>query len=84
MANLKGGSFQKQIRDANFRLAAFGKQRNGTNSNRTHSDALRIKRDTYFKDFKEFAENEELEGKLNTLMTEENVDSFLKQRLESI
>ena len=83
MANLKGSNFQKQIRDANFRLAAFKEARNGTNSNRTHSDAIRIKRDAYFKDFKEFAETEELEGKLNKLI-EENMDSFLKQRLESI
>ncbi len=84
MANLKGGSFEKQIRDANFRLAAFKEPRNGTNSNRTHSDALRIKRDSYFKDFKEFAEEQELEGKLNELMTEENMSAFLEQRLESI
>jgi len=84
MANLKGSNFQKQIRDANFRLAAFKEVRNGTNSNRTHSDAIRIKRDAYFKDFKEFAESEELEGKLNKLLTEENMKSFLEQRLESI
>jgi len=84
MANLKGGSFEKQIRDANFRLAAFGEKRNGTNSNRTHSDALRVKRDGYFKDFKEFAEEQELEGKLNELMTEERMSEFLEQRLQSI
>ncbi|WP_457746285.1 hypothetical protein [Sulfurimonas sp.] len=84
MANLKGGSFEKQIRDANFRLAAFGQKRNGTNSNRTHSDATRIKRDGYLKDFKEFAEANELEGQLNQLMTEENLEAFLDQRLERI
>ena len=84
MANLKGNSFEKQVRDANFRLAAFKEKRNGTNSNRTHSDATRIKRDSYFKDFKEFAEKQELEGKLNKLITEENMSSFLEQRLESI
>jgi len=84
MANLKGGSFHKQVRDANFRLSAFNEPRNGTNSNRTHSDATRIKRDTYFKDFQEFAEDKELEGKLNTLMTEDNMTNFLEQRLESI
>lgn len=84
MANLKGATFQKQVRDANFRLAAFGKQRNGTNSNRTHSDATRVKRDGYLKDFKEYAEEQEIDGKLNELMTEENISSFLEQRLESI
>jgi len=84
MANLKGGSFEKQIRDANFRLAAFGEKRNGTNSNKTHSDALRIKRDAYFKDFKEYAQSHGLDGKLNNLMTEDIMSDFLEQRLESI
>ena len=84
IANLKGGSFEKQVRDANFRLAAFKEPRNGTNSNRTHSDALRIKRDGYFKDFKEFAEEQQLEGKLNELVTEDRMSDFLEQRLESI
>ncbi|QOP45691.1 hypothetical protein [Sulfurimonas paralvinellae] len=84
MANLKGSTFEKQVRDANFRLAGFKEKRNGTNSNRTHSDATRIKRDSYFKDFKEFAEEQELDGKLNELMTEENMSMFLEQRLQSI
>ena len=51
MANLKGGSFEKQIRDANFRLDAFGHSRHANNSHKTHSDATRIKRDGYWKDF---------------------------------
>lgn len=49
MANLKGSNFEKQIRDANFRLAAFGEKRHGTNSHLTHSDSLRVKRDSYLK-----------------------------------
>lgn len=81
MANLKGGNFDKQVRDANFRLAAFGEKRHGTNSNKTHSDATRVKRDMYLKDFKEFAQDNELEGKLNELMSEANLTKFFDERL---
>lgn len=84
MANLKGSSFNKQIRDANFRLAAFGQKRNGTNSHRTHSEATRVKRDRYLKEFKQFCEKNELEGKLNELMNEANMAEFLAERLEGL
>ena len=84
MASLKGSDFDRQIRDAKFRLAAFKEKRNGTNSHRTHSDALRVKRDRYFKEFKEFAEDNGLHGKLNDLMNEENLSEFMEQRLEGL
>ena len=61
MANLKGGNWDRQIRDANFRLAAFGQKRNGMNSHRTHSTATRKKRKNYFSDFKRFAEEKGLD-----------------------
>ena len=38
MANLKGGTFEKQIKDAFHRLEAFGVGRVGKNDNLTHSD----------------------------------------------
>ena len=40
MANLKGGNFEKQIKDAFHRLEAFGVGRVGKNDNLTHSDKL--------------------------------------------
>ena len=40
MANLKGGSFEKQIKDAFHRLEAFGVGRVDKNDNLTHSDKL--------------------------------------------
>ncbi len=40
MANLKGGTFEKQIKDAFHRLEAFGVGRVGKNDNLTHSDKL--------------------------------------------
>ena len=44
MANLKGGNFQKQIKDAFHRLEAFGVGRVGKNDNLTHSHKLAEKR----------------------------------------
>jgi len=84
MANLKGSDFNRQVRDANFRLAAFKQKRNGTNSHKTHSDSLRVKRDRYLSDFKEFVEDRTFENKLNELMTEENMKEFLNERLEGL
>lgn len=84
MANLKGGNFEKQIRDANFRLAAFGEKRNGANSHQTHSDATRVKRDRYLNDFKKYAQDQELEGKLNKLMNEANLTKFFDERLNGL
>ena len=48
MANLKGGNFQKQIKDAFHRLESFGVGRVGKNDNLTHSDKLAEKRNMYF------------------------------------
>jgi hypothetical protein len=84
MAQLKGRTWDKQIKDINFRLAAFGTPRNGTNSNKTHSDSTRIKRDNYLSDFKKYAEDKELDGKLNQLMTEENLTEMLSDRLDNL
>lgn len=84
MANFKGGNWDKNIKDANHRLAAFNQARNGTNSHKTHSDALRVKRDRYLNDFKKFAEDKELDGKLNELMNEANLSEFFEDRLDDL
>ena len=84
MASLKGGSWDKNIRDANFRLSAFSQKRRGTNSHRTHSNATRVKRDRYLSDFRAFAESKELEGKLNELMNEDNMTVFFAERLDGL
>jgi hypothetical protein len=84
MAQLKGKTWDKQIRDVNFRLAAFKEQRNGANSNKTHSDSTRVKRDGYLSDLKKYAEEHQLEGKLNQLMSEENLTNMLNDRLDGL
>ncbi len=82
MANLKGGTFEKQVKDAFHRLEAFGKGRHGNSDHLTHSDGLASKREMYLADYKEFAHG--LNDKLNQTMTNENISTFLNQRLEGL
>lgn len=84
MANLKGGNFQKQIKDAFHRLEAFGVGRVGKNDNLTHSDKLAEKRTMYLKDLANYFTSQNLEGKLNNLLTKDNLDKFFNDRLEDL
>ena len=84
MANLKGGTFEKQIKDAFHRLEAFGIGRVGKNDNLTHSDKLGKKRLMYLKDIANYFTSQNLNDKLNTLFTKDNLDNFFNQRLETL
>jgi hypothetical protein len=84
MANLKGGNFEKQIKDAFHRLEAFGVGRVGKNDHLTHSDKLAEKRTMYLKDLANYFTSQNLEGKLNTLFTKDNLDKFFNQRFENL
>ncbi|MCT7592608.1 hypothetical protein N5U31_06455 [Aliarcobacter butzleri] len=84
MANLKGGSFEKQIKDAFHRLEAFGVSRVGKSDNLTHSDKLAEKREMYLKDITSFFKSKNLNNKLNTLFTKENLNNFFNSRLENL
>ncbi len=84
MANLRGGTWDKQIRNALMRMEKFGVSRHNTESTGAHSLAVFEKRKMYLNDFKKFAENNNLSGKLNTLMTQENISNFLNSRLENL
>lgn len=84
MANLKGGNFQKQIKDAFHRLEAFGVGRVGKNDFNTHSDKLAEKRNMFLKDISDYFTFQNLNDKLNTLMTKDNLDKFFNQRLEDL
>lgn len=84
MANLKGGTFEKQIKDAFHRLEAFGVGRVGKNDNLTHSDKLAEKREMYLKDISNYFTSQNLGGKLNNLLTKDNLDKFFNQRLEGL
>ncbi|MDD3055833.1 MAG: hypothetical protein PHE16_08115 [Aliarcobacter sp.] len=84
MANLKGGNYQKQIKDAFHRLQAFGVGRVGKNDNLTHSDKLAEKRNMYLKDISNYFTSQNLTDKLNALMTKDNLDKFFIERLENL
>jgi hypothetical protein len=84
MANLKGGNYQKQIKDAFHRLESFGVGRVGKNDFNTHSDKLAEKRMMYLKDIADYFTSQNLTDKLNTLMTKDNLDKFFNQRLEAL
>ncbi|WP_152059429.1 hypothetical protein [Aliarcobacter butzleri] len=84
MANLKGGNFEKQIKDAFHRLEAFGVSRVGKSDNLTHSDKLAEKREMYLKDITSFFKSQNFNDKLNTLFTKQNLDNFFNERLENL
>lgn len=84
MANLKGGTYQKQAKDAFHRLQSFGVGRLNKDDHLTHSDKLAEKREMYLKDISSYLERNEIEGKLNVLMNQENLNSFLMERLEDL
>ncbi len=81
MANLRGGSFEKQIKDAFHRLEKFGESRHGKNSHATHSVGLAEKRSMFLRDYKAFAEREQIAEKLNQSMNDTNINKFLDERL---
>ncbi len=84
MANLRGGTLDKQVTDAFHRMESFGVKRHGSNDHLTHSDGVASKREMYLRDFKNFMENNQIEGKLNQAITANNMDRFLEQRIENL
>lgn len=82
MANLKGATYDKQIRDMNFKLFALGDKKG--NDNLTHSNSMLTKRDMYIKDFAKHLQNHNIQGKLNQLLTQNHLNSFLEERLNGL
>jgi len=65
-------------------LESFGVGRVGKNDNLTHSDKLAEKREMYLRDVSNYFESQNLEGKLNSLFTKENLDKFFNYRFEDL
>ncbi|MEO1923348.1 MAG: hypothetical protein ABGX25_02370 [Nautiliaceae bacterium] len=85
MANLRGGTFEKQIKDAFHRTLALGESRHMKDDNFTHSLALAEKRKMYLNDFKEFLEQKGItEGKINQYMTEDMIRDFIESRVSNL
>ncbi len=84
MANLKGSSFQKQIRDALIRLDARGIKRTGNArfDGLAHSHAVLKKRKQILKEFSRYLDAKGFFAKLNLLMTPGNIEMFLIQRTD--
>ena len=85
-ANLKGGTFEKQITNAFYRTLALGESRHmKLNDNKTHSLELAKKRQMYLNDFKKFLEEKGVnKGKINQYMSEEVVKNFIEERTENL
>jgi cell fate (sporulation/competence/biofilm development) regulator YlbF (YheA/YmcA/DUF963 family) len=85
MANLRGGTFDKQAKDAFHRLAKFRETRYGTNDHFTHSVALAQKREMYLRDFREFLEQNKYTGKMNTWLGDRStITEFMQNRLDGV
>jgi hypothetical protein len=86
VANLKGSDHERQIYDAMYRLEARGTGRTGEarNDALSHSHAIVEKREMALKDFSRYATEKGLEGKLNTLLTPQNITDFLRDRVDGL
>jgi hypothetical protein len=81
MGNLRGGTFDKQIKDAFHKTLRFGEGRHLAGDNLTHSVAVGEKREMYLNDFKNYLEQKEItEGKINQYMSQDTIRDFLEQR----
>ena len=85
MANLKGGSYEKQIKDAQCRMGRIGESKQSSEDKNSHSLKVQSDRENMLNDFAKFAQNElNSSEKLNSLMTSENVNNFLNSRTENL
>lgn len=83
MANLKGSTFAKQIKDASIRMNALGTGKS-SDSKDAHSMRTLENRTSILNDFSRFAESQNLTGKLNEIMTTGNMENFLNDRLNGL
>jgi len=84
MANLKGGTFEKQARDMHFKTSAFGESRRGRDDNQTHSSHLSEARMEIANSFVDYCRERDLGGKLNYHLNNENVKDFLRERTKEL
>ena len=85
MANLRGSTFEKQIKDAFYKTLKLRESRHMKNDNFTHSLALAEKRQMYLNDFKEFLEQKGItEGKINQYMDQNTIRNFIESRVSHL
>ena len=85
MANLRGGTIEKQVKDAWHRLEAYGRGRHGQTDHLTHSLELGKKREMYLRDFANYAKEIGIADKLNVAMGDASLmREFLLDRLDGL
>ena len=86
MANLKGSSFEKQIRDAKIRLDMRGvKKENYKGQHLSHGTATYYNRITKMNDFVKYLKEKGInDGKLNQHINDQNLQNFLIERTKNI
>jgi len=86
MANLKGSSFEKQIRDARIRLDMRGiKQENYKGQHLSHGTATHFNRISKMNDFAKYLREQGIDnGKLNEHINDQNLQNFLKERTQNL
>ena len=57
MANLRGGTHQKQVRDAIHRMGRIGQSKHLSDSNNSHSIRVQENRESMLKDFVKYAQD---------------------------
>lgn len=85
MANLRGGSYEKQTKDAFHRVEKFGSaKRDHELPGQTHSIGTAKSRMTELKKFSSYLKNNDFTCKMNTLMNSETLDAFFIERLSGL
>ena len=85
MANLRGGSYEKQINNACHRMERLGESKQFDNDKNAHSAKVLDDRRAMLNDFANYATDTlNSSEKLNTLMTNENINNFLRDRLADV
>lgn len=85
MKNLRGGTYERQARDAFFLLLAYGESRKfSKKKGQTHSLGTAKKRKTELNQFRRFIEEEGFTCKMNRLMEPRVLDKFFTARLKKL
>jgi len=82
MANLRGGTHEKQIKDALHRMNRQGERK--ANDKDIHSNNLWDKREAQLRDFSKHLNNRGIEGKINENMNTDRVTNFLAERTANL
>ena len=84
IANLRGSDHFRQIKSGLMKMEKFGVSKFQTDSKDIHSEGVFKKREQILNEFSRYTQENNIPGKLNTLMTNENISNFLNTKLENL